>query len=1016
MQKKIMNVFYGNDCLPYKDVERTVHFPIVGTGFTGASDTTEIRFYVDRIGGVYTTKWVANTKLPNGKKGYKLLDQNRDSTLGENYVSLSLTQFYTQVRGDVYISLQGYDGGVQLSQDEDDNYIVVGTPTIQATGSIKITMQYAVNILPSDIQEYISLDDILAYITCKADVDYVDGNFLRTIKVDSNGAYWTTKTLKQLLEDNDLITNFVEGEIAIFGLSLDLGTNAEQKLVYVRLNDENSAEVWFFDWADYRLTSGSNSNASLSSPISIAISGAGSVGIATLTDLARYYTSTEVDTLLNAKANDNAVVHNTGNETISGNKTFSGKVLVNNPTDNNQATPKSYVDNLVSTIKQDNIVVVNTTTYPTLNDFLASTGEEGDIYLYPLDTTDLSKGYYRYVWENNSWLALGTTDIDLSDYYTKSETNTLLSGKQDTLTFDNAPTQNSNNPVKSGGVYTALGGKQDTLVSGTNIKTINNQSILGSGNITIQGGGGGTWGTITGDIDDQTDLQNEFNEIRQVAEGKCKAVVISYLDTYDNICNYLGNNPTKKVYLVSDGSDITTDFLNGTGWTSGMISNGLFNSNNLFIEAVYFIAEKDGNGDYLLYQIDPRTTPRDLKTGDVIYVKETDVPDRWFDDYGYFNSLETTKVDLSNYVDLSSNQTITGAKTFISEIAFKRNASATNSFEFVYSPNTTDLILMFNYSNRVSFGADGSIVPYINNNANLGSLTKKYISVFTNSFNANSSGYGLSLPDTSSWTANKEIATTDTTFNVINASDIVSNTLTQAQFDLITNGKPTIISGTFLGYDNPILLSCELSSGSVWQYLGRLLGEKNNGWYDCTYEIDNRTNVISVNSVQFRSYGGRFFFKEKEIPAYPSSPTIPQELIYDTDNTLKYQNVSGFKVIAPPSSITLTDDEIATIIKGVQIDGTFLGMTNPLLHKASDTPSYYYGIIEGNTGSLESTIGFYFIIKSNKQIYTGGNTEAYVALKSIKAINGKTLPAYPSSTGTFVLKCVDGVLTWVQEV
>lgn len=29
--------------------------------------------------------------------------------------------------------------------------------------------------------------------------------------------------------------------------------------------------------------------------------------------------------------------------------------------------------------------------------------------------------------------------------------------------------------------------KQDTLVSGTNIKTINNQSVLGSGNITIGG-------------------------------------------------------------------------------------------------------------------------------------------------------------------------------------------------------------------------------------------------------------------------------------------------------------------------------------------------------------------------------------------------------------------------------------------------------------------------------------------------------------------------------------------------
>ena len=32
---------------------------------------------------------------------------------------------------------------------------------------------------------------------------------------------------------------------------------------------------------------------------------------------------------------------------------------------------------------------------------------------------------------------------------------------------------------------------QETLVSGTNIKTINNQSILGSGNLVIQGGSGG---------------------------------------------------------------------------------------------------------------------------------------------------------------------------------------------------------------------------------------------------------------------------------------------------------------------------------------------------------------------------------------------------------------------------------------------------------------------------------------------------------------------------------------------
>ena len=44
-------------------------------------------------------------------------------------------------------------------------------------------------------------------------------------------------------------------------------------------------------------------------------------------------------------------------------------------------------------------------------------------------------------------------------------------------------------------VITAIGvaikGKQDNLVSGTNIKTINSQSLLGSGNIVISGEGGG---------------------------------------------------------------------------------------------------------------------------------------------------------------------------------------------------------------------------------------------------------------------------------------------------------------------------------------------------------------------------------------------------------------------------------------------------------------------------------------------------------------------------------------------
>lgn len=78
--------------------------------------------------------------------------------------------------------------------------------------------------------------------------------------------------------------------------------------------------------------------------------------------------------------------------------------------------------------------------------------------------------------------------VDLANYYTKSET----SGATQISTALNAKADTATTYTKTE-VDTALATKQATLVSGTNIKTINNESILGSGNIDIQGGGGSTY-------------------------------------------------------------------------------------------------------------------------------------------------------------------------------------------------------------------------------------------------------------------------------------------------------------------------------------------------------------------------------------------------------------------------------------------------------------------------------------------------------------------------------------------
>lgn len=80
--------------------------------------------------------------------------------------------------------------------------------------------------------------------------------------------------------------------------------------------------------------------------------------------------------------------------------------------------------------------------------------------------------------------------FDPTNYYTTGQTDNLIaaatSGKADTTALT-AHTSDTTIHVTASD-KTAWNGKQDALVSGTNIKTVNNQSLLGSGNIEIQGG------------------------------------------------------------------------------------------------------------------------------------------------------------------------------------------------------------------------------------------------------------------------------------------------------------------------------------------------------------------------------------------------------------------------------------------------------------------------------------------------------------------------------------------------
>ena len=137
-------------------------------------------------------------------------------------------------------------------------------------------------------------------------------------------------------------------------------------------------------------------------------------------------------------------------------------------------TGLSYYDNKVKVWVTDRLRNLTGCTAKAV-DALPETGEDNIIYLVKNEESTESQNVYdEYLWINGAFEKLKSTDkIDLSDYYTKSQADTLLAAKQDKLTYDDVPTQGSNNAVTSGTVYTALA----TKANAADINSIGNADI-----------------------------------------------------------------------------------------------------------------------------------------------------------------------------------------------------------------------------------------------------------------------------------------------------------------------------------------------------------------------------------------------------------------------------------------------------------------------------------------------------------------------------------------------------------
>lgn len=146
-----------------------------------------------------------------------------------------------------------------------------------------------------------------------------------------------------------------------------------------------------------------------------------------LTNDSGFITSSSLPTKVSDLTNDSGFITNTVNN------------LTNYYTKTNTYT-KSEVDSLISSVSSLDIEVVQT--LPT-QDISTST-----IYLVP-KTSSTNDNYDEYIYVNNSWEHIGSTEVDLSNYYTKTQTDNLLDDKADVSSLSTVATTGSYNDLSN---------------------------------------------------------------------------------------------------------------------------------------------------------------------------------------------------------------------------------------------------------------------------------------------------------------------------------------------------------------------------------------------------------------------------------------------------------------------------------------------------------------------------------------------------------------------------------------
>lgn len=378
-------------------------------------------------------------------------------------------------------------------------------------------------------------------------------------------------------------------------------------------------------------------------------------------DLANYYTETEINGLLNNKADKSSVptkLSQLNNDTG----------FITNAVDNltnyylkSETYTKTEVNDLIGQIKTISIQVVDT---------LPTTGESNVIYLVPKEGSK-DDVYNEYIWVNNAWELIGSTQIDLTGYATEDWVNTQIAN----FLTESQITQLINNSLANYYTQEQVNNLLDNKADKSSIPTKTSQLINDSGYID----------NTVNDLENYYKKNETYNQtqVNNLLNNKAdKTEIPTKVSELENDKGYISEIPIASAtqlggIKVGDNLAITEDgVLSSIGGSTGTSDyNALSNKPALNTDnsvALEVNAQEEISGTVSLHKVSKTGNYNDLLNKPNIPSKTSDLTN----DSGY---ITNTVDNLTNYYKKAETYNQTEVNNLLADKANKSDVPTKTS-------------------------------------------------------------------------------------------------------------------------------------------------------------------------------------------------------------------------------------------------------------------------------------------------------------------------------------------------